>query len=82
MPDLGAIIEGHTDSTGSADFNLELSQRRASAVMGFLAGQGVPPEKLKAVGFGMQQPVADNATAEGRARNRRVEIVISEATGD
>ncbi|MDH3283814.1 MAG: OmpA family protein [Acidobacteriota bacterium] len=81
MPDLGATIEGHTDSTGSADFNLDLSQRRALAVMEFMIRQGIVPDKMKSVGYGLERPVADNATREGRAKNRRVEIVIAESAG-
>ena len=72
-----AIIEGHTDSTGSAAYNLDLSQRRATAVMHFMQLQGVAPGRLDAVGFGVERPVADNSTVKGRERNRRVEIVIS-----
>ena len=81
MPNQGATIEGHTDSTGSAEYNLDLSQRRATAVKHFLQLQGLGPARLHAVGFGMEQPVADNSSADGRKRNRRVEIVISE-TGE
>jgi outer membrane protein OmpA-like peptidoglycan-associated protein len=77
MPDQGALIEGHTDSTGSPGYNLDLSQRRASAVLDFLQGEGLAPTRLRAIGKGMESPVADNTTAEGRKRNRRVEIVIT-----
>jgi outer membrane protein OmpA-like peptidoglycan-associated protein len=79
MPEQSATIEGHTDSTGSAEYNLDLSDRRANAVQYFLRSQGLDPGRLRAVGYGMQQPVADNSTAEGRRRNRRVEIVINAA---
>jgi outer membrane protein OmpA-like peptidoglycan-associated protein len=78
IPDLKVVIEGHTDSTGSAEYNLELSQRRALSVLEFLSGEGVEPARLSSEGFGMNQPIADNATREGRSQNRRVEIVISE----
>jgi outer membrane protein OmpA-like peptidoglycan-associated protein len=78
IPDLTVTVEGHTDSTGSAEYNLQLSKLRAESVQAFLGGQGVAPERLSAVGFGMERPIADNATAEGRKRNRRVEIVIAE----
>jgi outer membrane protein OmpA-like peptidoglycan-associated protein len=81
MPDQRATIEGHTDSTGSADYNLDLSERRANSVRHFLRSQGLDPGRLQAVGYGMQQPVADNSTSEGRGRNRRVEIVINETGG-
>ena len=72
-------IEGHTDATGSAEYNLDLSQRRASAVLQWMQLQGVEATRLQAMGFGMQKPVADNATQEGRSKNRRVEIVIGRA---
>ena len=77
MPDQGVLIEGHTDSTGNAEYNLDLSQRRANSVLEFLHSEGLKPRRLEAVGLGMQRPVADNHSAEGRKRNRRVEIVIS-----
>ncbi|MBI4755551.1 MAG: OmpA family protein [Betaproteobacteria bacterium] len=67
-------IAGHTDNTGDAAVNSELSQRRAEAVLRHLVSRGVPAAQLKARGMGQDQPVADNATAEGRARNRRIEI--------
>ncbi|MCP3980092.1 MAG: OmpA family protein [bacterium] len=76
-----AMIEGHTDSTGDESHNLELSQRRANAVQEFLHAQGIEQGRLHAVGFGLQKPISDNDTPEGRSKNRRVEIVISE-TGD
>ena len=78
MPELNLRIEGHTDSTGSADFNLQLSRQRAEAVRDFIAKQGVAPDRMVAQGYGPTRPVADNGTAEGRARNRRVEIVVAE----
>jgi outer membrane protein OmpA-like peptidoglycan-associated protein len=81
MPDQRVEIEGHTDSTGSAEYNVDLSQRRANAVLSLLRGQGLEAARLQAVGFGMQRPVADNGTADGRRRNRRVEIVISDPSG-
>jgi outer membrane protein OmpA-like peptidoglycan-associated protein len=70
------VIEGHTDNRGSANLNQALSQQRAEAVRAALVEEGVDPARLSAVGLGMDQPVADNASAEGRARNRRVEIVV------
>lgn len=69
-------IEGHTDSTGSANLNQSLSQRRAESVRQALIEEGVDAARLEAVGFGQDRPVADNRTEEGRARNRRVEIVV------
>lgn len=71
------VIEGHADSRGSSDFNRRLSSQRAEAVRAYLVMRGVPPEKLTSFGKGEEQPVADNTSAEGRANNRRVEIVIS-----
>jgi outer membrane protein OmpA-like peptidoglycan-associated protein len=70
-------IEGHTDSVGGDDFNEQLSERRAASVLDFLAGEGVPAEVMSARGFGKTQPVAGNDTAEGRQRNRRVELVVN-----
>jgi outer membrane protein OmpA-like peptidoglycan-associated protein len=71
--------EGHTDSVGSADFNLRLSQERAENVLTFLAQAGVPGWRLgSAAGLGETRPVADNVSAAGRQANRRVEIVIGE----
>jgi outer membrane protein OmpA-like peptidoglycan-associated protein len=70
-------IEGHTDSVGSDEFNQQLSERRADSVRDFLAEQGVPASSITAKGFGKTQPVASNDTAEGRQRNRRVELVVN-----
>ena len=67
-------IEGHTDATGSAEFNLSLSQKRASAVKRALIERGIRADRLVAYGYGEGVPVADNSTAEGRARNRRIEF--------
>lgn len=69
-------IEGHTDSRGSANLNQALSQRRADAVRDALVEDGVNGERLSAVGMGEDQPVADNASDEGRARNRRVDVIL------
>ncbi len=70
------VVEGHTDSRGSDATNEELSYRRAQTVRDYLVERGVPAEKIRATGYGKSRPVADNATAEGRANNRRVEIII------
>jgi outer membrane protein OmpA-like peptidoglycan-associated protein len=70
-------IEGHTDSVGGDDFNQQLSERRADSVRDFLAEQSVAPSSITARGFGKMQPVASNDTAEGRQRNRRVELVVN-----
>lgn len=69
-------VEGHTDSDGSNAYNLELSQDRARAVADFLSDNGVDPRRVSVEGYGEMQPVATNATAEGKALNRRVEIRI------
>jgi outer membrane protein OmpA-like peptidoglycan-associated protein len=76
-PSLRLAIEGHTDSTGSAEFNQTLSEKRANAVRDFLVTQGLDMSSLSAQGLGMNNPVADNSTAEGRQKNRRVEIIVS-----
>ena len=78
MQDLNLRIEGHTDSTGGAAYNLKLSQQRSDSVMDFLARQGIASTRMISAGYGMDRPVADNATVEGRQKNRRVEIVIAE----
>lgn len=70
------VVEGHTDSRGSAQMNMELSRNRAESVRSYLVGKGVEPERIKAVGKGEAQPIATNDTPEGRANNRRVEIVL------
>jgi outer membrane protein OmpA-like peptidoglycan-associated protein len=75
-PTLSILIEGHTDSVGSDSYNLRLSQSRANSVMQYLIQRGVSPNRLKAVGYGESRPIANNSTAEGRARNRRVEFTI------
>jgi outer membrane protein OmpA-like peptidoglycan-associated protein len=78
LPGQAATIEGHTDSTGSPGYNLDLSERRARSVLHLLQAQGLDAGRLRAVGYGVEHPVADNSTADGRRRNRRVEIVISD----
>jgi len=74
QPELNLIIEGHTDATGSAAANRELSERRAQAVKTWLVDHGIGPERLQARGHGDNDPVASNDTAQGRALNRRVEL--------
>jgi outer membrane protein OmpA-like peptidoglycan-associated protein len=69
-------VIGHTDNTGSAAYNYDLSQRRANAVASVLSQNGVPQGRMTTIGRGFDQPVASNNTAEGRAQNRRVEIII------
>ena len=69
-------IDGYTDNTGSADYNLTLSEQRASAVKSYLMNQGVDASRMITVGYGMTHPTADNSTEAGRSQNRRVEIAI------
>ena len=76
-PGLNLAIEGHTDTTGTADFNMKLSQQRGDAVREFLISQGLSPDIITAKGMGQDNPVADNSTAAGRKLNRRVEIIVS-----
>lgn len=72
VPTITGVIEGHTDSSGADTYNLDLSERRAQAVLAYLTSRGIDASRLQAKGFGESQPEADNATAEGRAQNRRV----------
>lgn len=74
-PALRLSIDGHTDSTGTADRNRALSRQRAEAVQAALVARGIAADRLQAQGFGPDQPLADNATEDGRAKNRRVELV-------
>ena len=76
-PGLNLAIEGYTDTTGSADFNMKLSQQRADTVRDFLIAQGLLADTITSKGFGEANPIADNSTAAGRKQNRRVEIVVS-----
>ncbi len=75
-PDLRFRVDGHTDSSGSESLNLELSEQRARAVANYLVQGGVASERVKAVGKGPAEPVADNATPWGRRQNRRIEIAL------
>lgn len=74
---VGASVVGHTDSTGTSEYNLALSQRRAASVKGGLASAGMDASRLRDSGVGETQPIADNATPEGRQQNRRVVIIIA-----
>lgn len=71
-------IEGNTDNTGSEEFNMKLSEQRATNVMNFLVEQGIDAGRLTAKGLGMTMPIADNSTKEGRQKNRRVDLVIQD----
>jgi len=76
QPDKNLLIEGHTDSRGSEETNQKLSKERADSVAQYLITQGVPAQRVTTAGMSSNQPIADNETAEGRANNRRVEIVV------
>jgi outer membrane protein OmpA-like peptidoglycan-associated protein len=73
-------VGGHTDSTGSDSYNMSLSQRRAQSVTGYLSAQGIGGNRFVTQGYGETQPIASNDTPEGRAQNRRVEIVLAPIT--
>lgn len=75
-PDSTIEVIGHTDNTGSASYNVDLSKRRANSVASVLTGAGVPSYRVSTIGRGEDSPVASNLTPEGRAQNRRVEIII------
>ena len=79
QPDRGIVVEGHTDSTGTDAKNEVLSQQRADSVKDYLVSRGVPSERVTTRGFGASHPVTSNTTAEERANNRRVEIIIESA---
>ena len=80
FPAARIIVEGHTDDTGSRDANLRLSRRRAETVATLLQEKlDLPPEQLQAIGLGPDHPIAPNSRAEGRARNRRIEVLITPA---
>ncbi len=74
-PDLKVKIQGHTDNLGEAEYNLTLSEKRANTVFQYLQLFGITTERLQAKGYGETQPVSSNDTEEGRAKNRRVELV-------
>lgn len=75
--DTTLVVEGHTDSVGAAEYNLELSKKRANAVANYLVGQNMDPVRVAVTGMGEGRPVASNQAAEGRALNRRVELRIA-----
>jgi outer membrane protein OmpA-like peptidoglycan-associated protein len=76
-PGLKLEVEGHTDSVGSDEYNMQLSEKRAEAVREYLISQGISDANVTAKGFGKTMPVASNDTAAGRQQNRRVELVVS-----
>ena len=73
-PSVGVEVSGHTDSVGDKDYNIDLGERRAEAVVAYLVSQGMSEDRLTAIGLGFSQPIADNSTEEGRAMNRRIEF--------
>jgi outer membrane protein OmpA-like peptidoglycan-associated protein len=75
-PEQTVVVEGHTDSVGSREYNLQLSERRADSVRDFLVEQGVDPARISVEGLGPDFPIADNADEAGRQRNRRVEVIL------
>lgn len=77
FPDTDVTVVGYTDSTGSESLNQTLSEQRAQSVVNYLESLGIPASRLKAVGMGESDPIATNATPEGRAQNRRVEMFIT-----
>jgi outer membrane protein OmpA-like peptidoglycan-associated protein len=77
--EMNVIVEGHTDAIGTDEYNLSLSKKRAQSVSDFLQSQGVTAKRLSWEGYGKTRPVADNATDEGRQKNRRVDLVIQDA---
>jgi outer membrane protein OmpA-like peptidoglycan-associated protein len=76
-PGLKLEVEGHTDSIGSDEYNLQLSDKRADSVRAYLISNGVRPDSVTAEGLGKADPIADNATAAGRKLNRRVDMIVS-----
>lgn len=81
-PKRNVLIEGYTDATGSESYNLELSRERANSVRQVLLNNGISGDRIQIRGYGEQYPVATNSTTTGRQQNRRVEIVISDKSGD
>jgi OOP family OmpA-OmpF porin len=75
-PGLKIVIEGHTDSDGTDEYNQKLSQRRAQAVMDYFVSKGLEPARLTAIGYGETKPIASNDTDEGKAENRRIELSV------
>ncbi len=80
-PNRHVLIEGFTDSTGSEEYNLQLSERRAQSVRNALMNEGIGPDRTRVRGFGESYPIATNETVAGRQQNRRVEVIISDDEG-
>ena len=81
LPEQRLVVEGHTDAKGAEDVNYDLSVLRANAVKDFLTSRGVERNRVESIGFGESRPIASNTSAEGRASNRRVEIVVQRGVG-
>ncbi|HUF17944.1 MAG TPA: OmpA family protein, partial [Thermoanaerobaculia bacterium] len=75
-PDVRVAIEGHTDSSGGEDKNLQLSQARADGLKDLLVTAGIDPSRITSIGRGEMVPISDDLNAEGRARNRRIELIL------
>jgi outer membrane protein OmpA-like peptidoglycan-associated protein len=74
--DTNILIEGHTDASGTSKYNQDLSEKRAASVRSFLLGQSIASERMTAIGYGEEQPIASNKTEAGSQQNRRVEVAI------
>ncbi len=81
-PDAKIVVEGHTDSQGGERYNKDLSERRARSVRDYLVSRGIASDRVTSQGFGYSRSVADNKSQEGRANNRRVEIVVLPSAAD
>jgi outer membrane protein OmpA-like peptidoglycan-associated protein len=79
-PKMEVMITGHTDNQGAADYNVKLSENRAASVVAYLVKAGIASARLKWKGYGDSRPAAANDTEEGRAKNRRIELVILKAS--
>ena len=77
VPNVELTVKGFTDATGDANANKALSLKRAQSVVDYLVSKGVDPSKLNAVGFGQENPIADNTTDEGKFKNRRIEFEVT-----
>ena len=75
-PSMQIELRGHTDNQGTKDYNQKLSEARAKAVVDYLVERGIDRSRLTSIGYGKSQPIADNATSEGRQQNRRVEYRV------
>jgi hypothetical protein len=81
IPEANVEVQGHTDIIGTEDYNQKLSEQRAETVTKYLIKKGIAKDRLRAVGFGTRRPLADNESDEGRAKNRRVELIPFDKDG-